>query len=169
MRLEEEADFEELVAAVSPRLHRAAYAITRDHHLAEDAVQAALGKAWARWRRVRKADHPEAYLRRMVVNEVLSWRRRAAASEIVSDDLPVVGAPSRDAAYDTSDLVWSALGALAPRQRAVVVLRYYEGLSEAEIADTLGVRPGTVKSQASAALAHLRSSIGEHVLEGGRA
>lgn len=166
MRPEDEPDFEELVAAVSPRLHRAAYAITRDHHRAEDAVQAALGKAWARWRRVQRAEHPEAYLRRMVVNEVLSWRRRAAAGEVVSENLPEVGVSSQEAAYDTSDVVWTALGALAPRQRAVVVLRYYEGLSEAEIADTLGVRPGTVKSQASAALAHLRSSLGQHVLEG---
>lgn len=169
MRPDDEADFEELVAAMAPRLHRAAYAITRDHHLAEDAVQAALGKAWARWRRVRRADQPEAYLRRMVVNEVLSWRRRAAAGELVSDQLPEFGEPSRDEAYDDTDAVWRALGRLAPRQRAVVVLRYYEGLSEAEIADALGIRPGTVKSQASAALAHLRSSLGEHVLEGDRA
>lgn len=163
---EDEADFEEVVTALAPRLHRAAYGITRDHHRAEDAVQAALAKAWARWHRVRRTEHPEAYLRRMVVNEVLSWRRRAAAGEIVTDAVPDRGVRSDEAVYDTSDAVWHALGGLAPRQRAVVVLRYYEGLSEAEIADALGVRPGTVKSQASAALANLRAALADTVLEG---
>ena len=168
MRSDLEGEFEEFVTAVSPRLFRAAYAITRDHHHAEDAVQAALGKAYARWRRVSRADQPEAYVRRMVVNEVLSWRRRASSSELPSEALPERSAVSAEASYDTSDAVWQALGRLAPRQRAVVVLRYYEQLSEAEIADALGIRPGTVKSQAWAALGHLRSLLADTTLEGER-
>ena len=163
-----EREFEEFVAAVSPRFHRAAYAITRDHHLAEDAVQAALGKAYARWRRVVRTDHPEAYVRRMVVNEVLSWRRRASSSELPAAQLPETASAGHEAGCDESDAVWQALGRLAPRQRAVVVLRYYEQLSEAEIAEVLGVRPGTVKSQASAALARLRGFLDESTMEGER-
>lgn len=166
---ERESEFEEFVAAVSPRLHRAAYAITRDHHHAEDAVQTALGKAYARWKRVVRTDHPEAYVRRMVVNEVLSWRRRSSSSELPSGDLPeketVTGADSELA---ESDAMWRALGRLPSRQRAVLVLRYYEQLSEAEIAEAMGVRPGTVKSQASAALANLRAVLTESTLEGER-
>jgi RNA polymerase sigma-70 factor (sigma-E family) len=163
-----EREFEEFVAAVSPRLHRAAYAITRDHHHAEDAVQAALGKAYARWKRVVRTDQPEAYVRRMVVNEVLSWRRRSSSSELPSGRTPETSVDGHEAAYAESDAVWQALGRLAPRQRAVIVLRYYEQLSEAEIADALGVRPGTVKSQASAAMSHLRGFLDESTLEGER-
>jgi RNA polymerase sigma-70 factor (sigma-E family) len=163
-----EREFEEFVAAVSPRLHRAAYAITRDHHHAEDAVQAALGKAYARWKRVVRTESPEAYVRRMVVNEVLSWRRRSSSAELPSQHLPEAATRGHEAAYAESDAVWQALGRLAPRQRAVVVLRYYEQLSEAEIAEALGVRPGTVKSQASAALARLRGFLDESTMEGER-
>lgn len=163
-----EREFEEFVEAVSPRLHRAAYAITRDHHHAEDAVQAALGKAYARWRKVVRTDHPEAYVRRMVVNEVLSWRRRSSTSERPSERTPDIAVAGHEAAYAESDAVWQALGRLAPRQRAVIVLRYYEQLSEAEIAEALGVRPGTVKSQASAAMGHLRALLADTTLEGER-
>jgi RNA polymerase sigma-70 factor (sigma-E family) len=163
-----EREFEEFVAATSPRLHRAAYAITRDHHRAEDAVQAALGKAYARWKRVVRTERPEAYVRRMVVNEVLSWRRRSSSSELPSERTPDTAVAGPEAAYAESDAVWQALGRLAPRQRAVIVLRYYEQLSEAEIAEALGVRPGTVKSQASAAMAHLRALLADTTLEGER-
>ncbi len=151
-----EREFEDFVTAMSPRLFRAAYAITRDHHHAEDAVQVTLGKAYARWRRIVRTEQPEAYVRRMVVNEVLSWRRRRSSGELPTADAPDVATGSHESSVDESDAMWQALGALPARQRAVVVLRYYEQLSEAEIAETLGVRPGTVKSQCSAALANLR-------------
>ena len=157
MRAEREAEFETFVAAVSDRMFRTAYAITRDHQLAEDAVQSALASAYAKWRRVSSADQPEAYVRRMVVNEVIGWRRRRSSTERPYAEPPDRAADisSEDRIVET-DAVWGALGQLAPRQRAVVVLRYYEHLSEAEIADVLGIRPGTVKSQCSAALANLR-------------
>ena len=115
-------------------------------------MQSALGKAYARWRRVSRGDQPEAYVRRMVVNEVLTWRRRKASTEVPTGATPLDDPRRRPVSHEStladSDAMWQALGQLAPRQRAVVVLRYYERLSEAEIADTLGVRPGTVKSQA---------------------
>jgi len=172
MRPDLEAEFEEFVAGASPRLFRAAYAITRDHHLAEDAVQSALGKAYARWSRVTRSEHPEAYVRRMVVNEVLSWRRRKASTEVPTDVPPVDDPRRAPDSHDTvladSDAMWQALGLLAPRQRAVVVLRYYEHLSEAEIAETLDVRPGTVKSQCAAALARLRLLLADTSTEGER-
>jgi RNA polymerase sigma-70 factor (sigma-E family) len=171
MRPDLEAEFDDFVVVTSQRLFRAAYAITRDHHLAEDAVQAALGKAYARWARVCRSDQPEAYVRRMVVNEVLSWRRRRSSTELPTD-VPAEDPRRTPVLHDTalaeSDAMWQALGKLAPRQRAVVVLRYYEHLSEAEIAETLGVRPGTVKSQCAAALARLRLLLSETTTEGER-
>ncbi len=167
MRPDLETEFEDFVTAVSPRLYRAAYAIVRDHHHAEDAVQAALGKAYARWRRVVRTDHPEAYVRRMVVNEVLSWRRRSSSGELPTGNLPDRAAPEASSLAE-SDAMWRALGQLPPRQRAVLVLRFYEQLSEAEIADTLGIRPGTVKSQSAAALANLRRAWDHTTREGER-
>ncbi len=172
MRRDLEAEFEDFVGATSGRLFRAAYAITRDHHLAEDAVQSALGKAYVRWGRVSRSDQPEAYVRRMVVNEVLTWRRRKASTEVPTGATPLDDPRRRPVSHEStladSDAMWQALGQLAPRQRAVVVLRYYERLSEAEIADTLGVRPGTVKSQCAAALARLRLLLAETTTEGER-
>ena len=151
-----------------PRLYRTAYAVAGgDHGAAEDALQAAFARAFASWRTVRRADHPEAYVRRMVVNEVLDQRRRAwrrrerSEPEQPADD--AVGlhgaAPTRDQTGDRvveRSTVWDAVLALPARQRAVVVLRYYEDLPEREIADILGCATGTVKSQASAALTTLR-------------
>jgi len=168
VRADLEAEFEEFVTAASPRLFRAAYAISRDHHHAEDAVQAALAKAYVRWRRIARTERPEAYVRRMVVNEVLSWRRRASSGELPSGALPEPAAAAPAESLAESDAMWSAIGLLPARQRAVLVLRYYEQLSEAEIAETLGIRPGTVKSQCSAALANLRRSWDRMTVEGER-
>ena len=104
----------------------------------------------------------EAYLRKMVVNQLMSWRRRKSWG--ITSARGRVVEPSR-ASHENGvvehQLVWSAVGQLPPRQRAVIVLRYYEGMSEADIAETLGIRPGTVKSAASAAMARLRSTLTE--------
>jgi RNA polymerase sigma-70 factor (sigma-E family) len=162
MRSTDETEFTDLVMGVSSRLLRTAYAVCGDRQLSEDAVQSAFASAFRSWRRVRAADNPEAYLRRMVVNELLSRRRRKSwplASATQAD--PQDSHHSYEESVVDHDLVWSAISDLPPRQRAVVVLRYYEDLSEAEIAETLGVRPGTVKSQSAAALDHLRRSLGE--------
>jgi RNA polymerase sigma-70 factor (sigma-E family) len=144
------ASFEEYVAARRAALVRTAYLLCGDAHLAEDLVQSALVKAVGHWRRI--ADNPEPWLRKVIVNDHISrWRKhrgREQLAEIVPD------APAADPGRDL-DLA-SALARLAPRQRAVVVLRYYEDLTEQETARVLGVSVGTVKSQHRDALARLR-------------
>jgi RNA polymerase sigma-70 factor (sigma-E family) len=158
--MDPEAEFAELFAALWPRLYRMAVAVAGDRGAAEDAVQAAFAKAYAAWPRVRRADHVEAYLRRMVVNEILGarragWFRRERPHENVD---PGRVALAHDDAVAERDAVWVAVQALPTRQRAVIVLRYYEDLSEEQIATALGCSRGTVKSQASAALANLRKA-----------
>lgn len=165
MRTEDEADFAEFVASSSARLFRAAYALCGDSALAQDAVQAALTSAYLSWARVRAAENPEAYVRRMAVNQLLGWRRRKAWHvERSYGDVPDTALTSHEERVADVDAVWRALATLPPRQRAVLVLRYYEDMTEADIADTLGIRPGTVKSQASAALGRLRRAVGDDVL-----
>ena len=153
--------FDEFFRATWPRMFRTARAVAGDAASAEDALQAAYARAFASWRRVSAAEHPEAYVRRIVVNEVLGTRRRGWwRRERPTDDLPTAAVASAEHAVVERDRLWRAVLELPPRQRAVVVLRYYEDLSEEEIADTLGCSRGTVKSQASAALAKLRQHAG---------
>jgi len=157
-----EAEFAEFYASAWPRLFRTTYAVCGERGLTEDALQSAFAKAWASWSRVARADDRLAYVRRMAINEALGRHRRASTRrEGVVADLP--DRAHADAGVDLleRDATWQAVLALPPRQRAVVVLRYYEDLSEREIADALGCRPGTVKSQASAALATLRAALGD--------
>lgn len=143
--------FDAFVAARSRALLRTAYLLTRDHALAEDLVQTALAKAWFHWSRIR-TDDPEPYVRRILVTTYSSWWRRRWTGEIPTDELPESPAPAGE---DRVDL-WDALGRLPRRQRAVVVLRFYEDLTEAETARLMGCAVGTVKSQAAKALAKLR-------------
>ena len=155
-----ELDYDDVYAALWPRLLRTAYAVSGDLGVAEDAVQTAFAKVYRSWRRISRLSSPEAYVRKMVVNEVLNDRRRARRRHEITSDAP----PERAALAGPDDalggeLLWRAVAALPPRQRAVLVLRYYEDLSEQQIADALGCRPGTVKSQASAALATLRTRL----------
>jgi RNA polymerase sigma-70 factor (sigma-E family) len=144
--------FEEFVAARSSALLRTAYLLTRDHTTAEDLLQTALTKAYLAWGRIE--GNPEPYVRRILVNTYSSWWRRKWNGEQPTDELPDHGA-SDDTLGESGDL-WAALGRLPRRMRAVVVLRYFEDLTEAETADLLGISVGTVKSQASKALAKLR-------------
>lgn len=161
MHQADEADYEEFYASAWPRLYRLTYAISGDVGRAEDAVQSALAKAYASWRRVTSAEHPEAYVRRMAVNEVLGVRRRGWWKSERPGHVPDVGLPgSTEQEVVDRSLLWQALSTLAPRQRAVLVLRYYEDLSEQQIAEVLGCSRGTVKSQASNALATLRRRYG---------
>lgn len=147
--------FAEFVLARQAALLRTAYLLTGHAHDAEDLVQTTLVKVVPQWRRIR--DDPEAYVRRTMVNANVSrWRRRRWREES-TDALPEQLADAQD--HDELLAVRSALAGLAPRQRAVLVLRYYEGLSEAEIAATLGIAPGTVKSQARDGLARLRQAL----------
>jgi RNA polymerase sigma-70 factor (sigma-E family) len=151
----EQPEYDRFVQERSPRLLRVAYLMTRDWAAAEDLLQSALVKAWFAWRRVN--GDPEAYVRRIIVTTHISWRRRRWTGEVPARE-PGGGAQVPDPAHDHAerDALWRALGRLAPRQRAILVLRYFEDLTEAQTAETLGIAIGTVKAQASRALAKLR-------------
>ena len=153
-------DFEEYVAGRRGALLRTAYLLTGHREDAEDLVQVALVKVVPKWSRI--ADDPEPYVRKVLVHESVSRWRRRRWREVHTDRLPetAVGGPSTDRV-----VLQQALGRLAPRQRAVVVLRYYEDLTEAETARVLGVSVGTVKSQARDALARLRALVPDLVQE----
>jgi RNA polymerase sigma-70 factor (sigma-E family) len=144
--------FDAFVLARSRKLLRTAYLLTQDHALAEDLVQTALVKAWFAWSRIDGGD-PEPYVRKIIVNTYASWWRRRWNGEQPSAELPETPTPL--AAEERTD-VWQALQRLPRRQRAVVVLRYYEDLTEVETARMLGCTTGTVKSQTSKAFAKLR-------------
>ncbi len=150
-------EFREFVAARSPALTRTAFLLTGDWQLAEDLLQTALMRCYGHWSRI---DVPEAYVRRAMVTAVVGWRRRRWHGE-----LPTAAMPDQATAdEDVADLVClradllRLLHDLGPRQRAVLVLRFYEDLSESEVAAMLGVSVGTVKSQTSRALARLREA-----------
>ncbi len=150
----EAEEFAEFVAARSGALLRTAYLLTGDHHEAEDLVQTALIKVVPRWGRLRE---PEPYVRRVLVNESISrWRRRRWRETTVPEVHDVV-VPGHD--VDQQLVLRQALGRLAPRQRAVIVLRYFDDLTEAQAAETLGISVGTVKSQTRDALARLRALV----------
>ena len=147
-------DFSAFVSERSQPLLRTAYLLTRDWALAEDLLQTALTKAWFAWSRIDTS--PEAYVRKILVNAFLSWRRRRWVGEEPWADPPDRPGVDPYGAVDDRSAIWQLLGRLPARQRAVVVLRYYEDLSEAQAAELLGCSVGTVKSQASKALAKLR-------------
>lgn len=146
----ERASFEQYVAERRTALVRTAYLLCGDAHLAEDLVQGALVKAVAHWRRI--GDNPEPWLRKVIVNDNISRWRRHKGRESLTDRPPESAA--RESGRDL-DLA-AALARLAPRQRAVVVLRYYEDLTEQETARVLRISVGTVKSQHRDALGRLR-------------
>ncbi|MGZ4451053.1 MAG: SigE family RNA polymerase sigma factor [Nocardioides sp.] len=144
--------FETFVAARRQALVRTAYLLTGSREDAEDLVQVALVKAVPHWHRI--AEHPEAYVRRIVARESVSRWRRRRWREVATGDLPETGtAPS---AAEDREVLRAALLGLPPRQRAVIVLRYYEDLTERQTAEVLGIAVGTVKSQARDGLAALR-------------
>lgn len=148
--------FSDFVRGRSPDLLRSAWLLTGDWHTAHDLVQAALERTWPRWGK--RIDHPDAYVRRVMLTTYLSWRRRRWTAELPTAELPETGG-----AAEPSDLRLSLLAALATltrQQRAVVVLRYFEDLSEAETAAALGCSVGTVKAHASRGLQQLRAMPG---------
>lgn len=162
-KAEQDAEFTAFVAARGPALLRTAYLLTGDHQAAEDLVQTALAKTYVMWSRVRAREAVEAYVRRTMVTTHISWWRRRWRGETPTD--PQSGAmpeppgpdPTRD--HDERDRLWRHLATLSDRQRAVVVLRFYEDLGEAEIAALLGCSTGAVKSHSSRALAKLRAEL----------
>jgi RNA polymerase sigma-70 factor (sigma-E family) len=156
-------DFDQFLREQLPGLVRFAGVLTADTHLAQDLTQDALVRAHARWSKIGRMDRADLYLRRMITNGYLSWRRRWAVRTIqpVADTDRLSDATSPDPAIHLAnqDQVVALLATLSRRQRAVLVLRFYEGRSDEEIATILGCTAGTVRSHVSRALASLR----EHV------
>jgi RNA polymerase sigma-70 factor (sigma-E family) len=150
--------FEEFAAARLPAVLKLAGVLTGDRGLAEDVVQEVLIRASARWQTIALLDRPEAYVNKMIVNEYLSWRRRSWRLVLSGAGTDLHARPTPDPAtgYAERDAMVGELAKLPSRQRTVLVLRYYEGLSDAEIAKVLGCRPGTVRGYACRALAALR-------------
>ena len=153
------ASFDDYVSARGTDLVRTAFLLTGDHHRAEDLVQTALSKVWPVWDRVvDDASSPHAYVRRvMLTTYIAGWRRRWTGEQPTEHVPEVAGLDEVDAMALRRDLL-RALAALPRGQRAVVVLRYFEDLTEAQTAQTLGCSVGTVKSQCARALTGLRSS-----------
>jgi RNA polymerase sigma-70 factor (sigma-E family) len=154
-----EPSFDHFVVNRMPAVLRFTGVLTGDRHLAEDIVQEVLLKTHKRWDTIVGLDQPEAYVRRMVVNEYISWRRKWArivpSPDVVDGGNVPVQPDHADRMADRADVA-DRLRTLAPRQRAVLVLRYYEGLADAEIAELLGCSVGTVRGYASRGLASLR-------------
>jgi len=158
-------EFAELVHACWASLYRTAYLMLGDRADAEDLVQTALAKTYANWGRVRSVDAAPGYARTTLVNTAASWFRKKGWR----NERPTEVLPENLHETDLSDrrTIIDALGTLPPRQRAVVVLRYYEDLSVAQVAHALGITEGTVKSQTSEALNKLRALLGDSVIPAG--
>lgn len=157
------ADFETWMAARQASLQRTAYLLCGgDPHSAADLTQITLAKMYLAWDRVHDREHLDAYARRVMINEHRSgWRRPFRKREVLAERLPDNAVTDRQ--YDGGDdALWTFVQTLPPKQRAVIVLRYYEQLTEAETADILRISVGTVKSQASRALSSLRDRLDDH-------
>lgn len=156
--IDAQADFDAFVVGSSGRMLRVAQLLTGDLGRAEDLVQDAYAKAYLRWETIR-ADDPWAYVRRSVVNGYTDWWRRKPWREQPTERLPEsVVLPDPATVHAERDALLLALAQLTRRERAVVVLRFYQDLSEAQIADALGIAAGTVKSTNLRALRKLRGS-----------
>jgi RNA polymerase sigma-70 factor (sigma-E family) len=165
-----ERSFEEFVLARQASLFRAPFLLTGDRQLAEDLVQSSLERAYQHWRRVAAADNPDAYLQRVMVNLATDWwrsRQRVIERSLAAAAHVPSGETGQAEKAERRDLLLSALRSLPARMRAVVVLRYYEDLSEAETAVMMGCSVGTVKSQTARALDRMRMAIdpGPNVVE----
>ncbi len=164
-----ENDLQEFIRARYPALLRRAFLLTQDHHAAEDLVQEALARSCRAWGK-RVADNPDAYVARVMVNlHISSWRRRRRRlTEAATAVLPEVAVSDGTQERGEANHLWRVLAQVPPRQRAVLVLRYYEGMTESEAAAVLGVTVGTVRSQTAKALAKLRVALAEPAAKEGR-
>ncbi|MEU8297881.1 SigE family RNA polymerase sigma factor [Micromonospora sp. NPDC048909] len=161
--------FEEYVSSRGPALVRLARLLTGDEHRAEDLTQDVLARAYVHWRRIGRADRPDVYVRRMLVNANTSWWRRRSSRELATAEF--AERPGRgDLGGETADRdeMWRLILGLPDRQRAVLVLRYYEDLDDATIAQILGCSPVTVRTHAMRALSQLRERHGVPMTNGSR-
>ncbi|GAA1705938.1 SigE family RNA polymerase sigma factor [Kribbella sp. NPDC056951] len=156
-------EFDDWVAQRGAALLRFAYLVTRDHSRAEEAVQDALISAYPRWKRISRDGDPEAYVRRSIVNADISRWRKFFRRETVSEEAVVGSAPDHAVAHADADAIWALCATLPTKQRAAVVLRYYEDLPDGDIAVILDCSPATVRSQIHRALATLRATVSEEV------
>lgn len=152
--------FRDFVVARSPALVRSAWLLTGNEATAQDLVQVALSEVWRRWGSIQRQDAPEIYVRRVMMTTFLTWSRRRWHKETpaaVLPDLPGLVDPFQEA--DLRHVLTAALATLPRRQRGVLVLRFFEDMTEAQVADVMGCSIGTVKSQAFKALARLRADV----------
>ena len=161
--------FDQFAADRIDRLLRFATALTCDPHLAQDVVQEVLVRVQHRWARIGPMPARDLYVRRMIINEYLSWRRRKAAKTVAAthSTLDALGTPTADpaAGYAERDAMRTQIARLPRKQRAALVLRYYSDRSDAEIAELLGCSTGTVRSHISRALSTLRANHQQPVRE----
>ncbi|GAA1509902.1 SigE family RNA polymerase sigma factor [Dactylosporangium maewongense] len=158
-RVYRDVTFEEYAFARAGALLRFARLLTDDEHRAEDLVQDVLAKAYARWGRIARTDRPDVYVRRMLVNTHHSWWRRRSSREVTVEavgERPATGDEAAEVAE--RDALWRLVRQLPKRQRTVIVLRYYEDLDDARIAEILDCSTGTVRTHAKRALDTLRAA-----------
>ena len=153
--------FAEFVAANAASLLRTAHLLVGDPHRAEDLLQTALTKAYVHWSRIRDQGAARAYVRRILANTATSWWRLRSSHEQPTERLPETSVPDRSSERDDAGEIWAYLSQLPNRQRTVLVLRFYEDMSEADVAETLGISRGTAKSTASRGISRLRELMGE--------
>lgn len=150
----DEEAFRTWVQACWPRLFHTAYLLVGDRGHAEDLVQSTMERIQRHWWRI---EQPDTYARRILINQTRTRWRRKGPAELPTSDVPEVEAPDATSSWDQRDELWRMLLGLPPRMRAVLVLRYFEDLAEADIAAVLGCSKGTVKSQISRGLERLRA------------
>ncbi len=163
MRQEDEQEFADFVRAHQASLFRTAFLLTGDYQLAEDILQATFMKVYLRWGHIRSMEWPTAYARRILVNQTTSWWRKRSARETTLLELRDTAVPGHADVVVDHDATWRAVCRLSPKQRAVIVLRYYEDLTEVETAAVLDVAVGTVKSRCHAACQRLAGLLAEPV------
>ena len=152
-------DFTAFAHSSAAGLRRTAYLLCRDWHLAEDLTQSALARLYVVWPRLDWSRSPEAFVRKILYREFLRHRARRSSRDVVTGTPPEIGIETTTELRMT---MLDALGALPPRDRAIVILRYWEDLSIDTVAETLGISPAVVKSQSLRSLAKLRSLLGDH-------
>ena len=156
-------EFEEYASARGQDLVRLGFTVSGDYQRAEDLAQIALMQAFRTWRKVRRADDPHNYVRRILINSYLSMTRRRSFTEAPAAELDIDRTvPDPATGIVNSDDLWRTLATLSARERVILVLRYYQDMDDRTIADVLGIKPSTVRATASRALASLRRTRQSH-------
>jgi RNA polymerase sigma-70 factor (sigma-E family) len=159
--MRDDGEFSDFAEAAVVRLRQTAFLLSRDWHLAQDLTQITLAKVYVKWRRI---DDPHAYAKKILLRAFLDHKRRRSSDELAVEELPE--APTADDGRDLRLTLFEALGRLPPRDRAIVVLRYWEDLSVRDVAALLGLSEGNVKIQSMRSLAKLRTLLGEEAPAG---